>query len=105
MAGLLGRLGMTQKTDSFAEYPARSLEVAQCTLITAWGEPGKLLGRSRRGRRPCRVLLPQPGEASSGKFTGRGNARCGFRHFTGSVCRDVWDDFEQPERAWVQAGK
>ena len=58
MAGLLGRLGMTQKTDSFAEYPARSLEVAQCTLITAWGEPGKLLGRSRRGWGPCRALLP-----------------------------------------------
>ncbi|MGB7792843.1 MAG: hypothetical protein WBL39_16675, partial [Terrimicrobiaceae bacterium] len=38
--GLLGRLGMTQKTDSFAEYPARSLEVAQCTLITAWESLG-----------------------------------------------------------------
>ena len=31
---------MTQKTDSFAEYRARSLEVAQCALITAWESLG-----------------------------------------------------------------
>ena len=40
MAGLRGRLGMTQKMDTFSGYPARSLEVAQCTLITAWESLG-----------------------------------------------------------------
>ena len=40
MAGLRGRLGMTQKMDTFSGYPARSLEVAQCALITAWESLG-----------------------------------------------------------------
>ena len=84
---------MTQKMDTFAEYPAWSLEVAQCALITAWESLGNYWDDLVVvGALPW--IPPSTRRSFERKFTRCGNSRCGFRRFAGSVCRDVWDHSE-----------
>ena len=77
-------LGMTQKTDTFSGYPARSLEVAQCALITAW-ESLEIIGTisSWFGALPC--ITPSARRSFEQQICPVRNSRRGFRHFAGSV--------------------